>query len=160
MHLKFVLFGLLYMILLQTFAQKKVVAIFQSALTGVALPQGSRQDKRGMIEMSAKLLLQMESKKVNASIKIIEVLYLPAGFTSDSLVNQLTALGWNIIPVEADDKYVWLQKNGRSVLTYFFMNEKQTELYFGEAETPPNIAAVINNFRLNKTLNYFKIIYT
>ena len=160
MHLKFRLLGLLCMVLLQTSAQKKVVAVFQSALTGVALPAGSRQDKRGMIEMSAKLLLQMESKKVNTSIKSIEVLYLPADFTADSLVNQLTALGWNIILVEADDKYVWLQKNGRSVLTYFFMNEKQTELYFGEAETPPNIVARINNFRSNKTLNYFQIIYT
>ena len=126
---------------LYTCAQKNLKPASQSILTGVILPQGSKQDKRFLTVLSAKTLLELESKKVNARLNITEVFYLPpvsvSGFNADSLVNQLTGFGWNIIPLESDDKYVWLQKDNRSIITYFLMNEKQTELYFGEALTPP-----------------------
>jgi hypothetical protein len=85
----------------------------------------------------------MESKKVGTKIKTIEILYLPSvaacGYNADTLVNHLTALGWNITPVETDNKYVWLQKDNRSILTYLSLDKNSTQLYFGEAETPPNL---------------------
>jgi hypothetical protein len=91
----------------------------------------------------------MESKKAGTTIKNIEILYLPSvaacGFTADSLVNQLTVLGWSITPVEGDNKYVWLQKDNRSVLTYLSTDKKQTDLYFGEANTPPNLGGTTNS---------------
>ena len=125
-------------------AQKKLVPITQSALTGVILPAGSTQDKRWLSESSAKLLLELESKKANTGVKNTEVLYLPpvstSGFNSDSLVSQLSGIGWEIIPIEADDKYVWLQKNGRYLIAYFQMGEKQTQLYFAEALAVPAIS--------------------
>ena len=137
---------------LHTSAQKNVTQVSQSVLTGIVLPQGSKQDKRFLIVLTAKTLLDIESKKVNARIKITEVFYLPSatvsGFNADSLVNQFTILGWNIIPVETDNKYVWLQKDNRSIIAYFLMNEKQTEVYFGETETPPNLVAGITNYTL------------
>ncbi|MGZ8536895.1 MAG: hypothetical protein ACXWV9_01470 [Flavisolibacter sp.] len=143
---KYFISSFILFIALHTSAQKNVRQVSQSILTGVTLPQGSKQDKRFLVELSAKTLLESESKKVNARLKITEVFYLPSvsvsGFNADSLVNQLTNLGWNIIPLESDDKYVWLQKDNRSIITYFLMNEKQTELYFGEAETPLNLLAV------------------
>src|SRR5882724_4726402 len=115
-------------------AQKKVTPITQSVLTGVTLPAGSTQDKRMLSEMSGKMLLEMESKKAGTTIKTTEILYLPSvatcGFTADSLVSQLTALGWSITPVEGDNKYVWLQKDNRFLLTYLSTGKKQTDLYF------------------------------
>jgi hypothetical protein len=130
-------------------AQKKLVAVSQSALTGIELPAGSKKDGRFLSEISGKALLEMESKKVNTAIKNIEVLSLPAanlsGFTSDSLVTRFSSLGWNIIPVENDNKYVWLQKDSRFIITYFSMNKNSTELYFGEANTTPDITVAVNN---------------
>jgi len=126
---------------LKTTAQKKVIPVTQSVLTGVLLPNGSTQDKRFLIELSAKILLEMESKKSSAGVKTTEVLSLPASavFNTDSLSNQLIALGWMIIPVATDKKYFWLQKDSRFVLTYFSIDKKETALYFGETETPPVI---------------------
>jgi hypothetical protein len=125
-------------------AQKKVTPITQSVITGIVLPAGSKQDKRWLSESAAKILLEMESKKANTGVKNPEVLYLPSvstcGFNADSLVNQLSGMGWEIIPIEADDKYVWLQKNGRYIIAYFLMEEKQTQLYFAEGVAAPAIA--------------------
>jgi len=140
---KYLIAAIFSMSLVQTFAQKKLVPVTQSIVTALQLPAGSIQDKRALIEMSAKALLQMESKKAGTTISTTEVLYLPnsdvAGFNSDSLVNQLTTLGWNIIPVAEDNKFVWLQKDNRSVLTYFSTGKKQMDLYFGETVSPPAI---------------------
>lgn len=140
---KYFFSALLSLLFLQSTAQKKVTAVSHSALTGVMLPQGSKQDKRFLMELTAKTTLEIESKKAKITIKATEVLYLPAvvvsGFNADSLVNQLTALGWNIIPVDTDDKYVWLQKDNRSVIAYFSMDKKETQLYFGEAGSQPNL---------------------
>jgi len=146
---KYFFSALISLLFLESTAQKKVTAVSQSALTGVMLPQGSKQDKRFLIELTAKTTLEIESKKAKVTIKATEVLYLPAvavsGFNSDSLVSQLTALGWNIIPVETDAKYVWLQKDNRSVITYFSMDKKETQLYFGEAGSPPSLVEETDN---------------
>lgn len=123
-----------------SFAQKKLVPVSQSALTGIALPNGSKQDSRGLSVMAAKMLLEMESKKNNVTLATVEVFSLPltnAAFNTDSLVNNLSALGWTINPVQADNKYAWLQKENRSVIAYFSMDKKATELYFAETNAAP-----------------------
>jgi hypothetical protein len=144
MMTKYFITALASLFFLQSIAQKKVTTASHSTLTGVILPLGSKLDKRFLIVNAAKILLELESKKVNTGLMAIEVFYLPpvsvSGFNADSLVSQLTTLGWNIIPVETDDKYVWLQKDNRSVITYFLMDEKQTELYFGEAGTQAGLS--------------------
>ena len=125
-------------------AQKKVSPISQSVLTGITLPAGSKQDKRWLSESSAKILLEMESNKANTGVKNLEVLYLPpisaGGFNADSLVSLLSASGWEIIPIESDDKFVWLQKNGIYLIAYFYMEQKQTQLYFAESVVVPALS--------------------
>lgn len=113
-------------------AQKKVVPVTQSAITAIALPNGSKKDSRMLTEIAAKALLQMEAKKTGASVSSIEVLYLTETFTSDSLNAALSASGWQATPSATDKEYQWLQKDGRSVLAYFSTAQKQHELYFGE----------------------------
>jgi hypothetical protein len=135
-------------------AQKKLVPVSQSVLTGVMLPEGSKQDKRMLMIGAAEILLEMESKKYGTGIATTEVLTLPAvavcGFNSDSLVSQLTKLGWGITPVDNDDKYVWLMKDNRYVIAFFSTDKKETSLYFGLAANPPalgggNIQQVATN---------------
>ncbi len=124
-----------------SFSQKKLAPVSQSALTGINLPNGSKQDSRMLVVSAAKMLLEMESKKSNSSLSEIEVLTLPpvssCGFNKDSLVKNLTSLGWIITPVQGDEKYVWLQKD-RAVIAYFDMTKKETGLYFAVAASNPN----------------------
>jgi hypothetical protein len=122
------------------FAQKKLIPISQSALTGINLPPGSKQDSRLLMELSGKALLEMETKKVNTTVTKTEIFYLPAlaeGADPDSIVQQLTVLGWSIIPIQGDDKFVWLQKDNRYIITYFSLNKKEHDLYFGEVANAP-----------------------
>jgi hypothetical protein len=119
------------------FAQKKLVPVQQSTLTGITLPTGSKQDSRMFNVAGAKMLLEIESQKVNATISSPEVLVLPSvtagGFNADSLVKNLSDQGWSITVIEGDNKYAWLQKDNRNVIMYFSMNTKETGLYFAEA---------------------------
>jgi len=122
-------------------AQKKMIPISQSLLTGINLPTESKQDSRMLSVAGAKMLLEIESKKVNIAISATEVLVLPpvtaGGFNADSLVKNLTDLGWVISVVEGDQKYAWLQKDSRHLIMYFAMNAKETGLYFAEAASAP-----------------------
>ena len=124
-----------------SFAQKKLVPVTQSALTGITLPNGSKQDNRMISVMAAKLLLEMESNKVQMTLSATEVLVLPpvtsSGFNADSLVLSLSGAGWKVTVVEEDNKYAWLQKDSRNLIMYFSMDAKETGLYFAEAASAP-----------------------
>lgn len=123
------------------FAQKKLVPVQQSTLTGISLPTGSKQDSRMLSVAAAKMLLEMESKKNNATLSSPEVLVLPpvttGGFNSDSLVKNLSNQGWTISVVEEDKKYAWLQKGNQNLIMYFSTSAKETGLYFAEASSAP-----------------------
>ena len=124
------------------FAQKKLVAVAQSPLTGISLPAGSKQDSRMLTVAGAKLLLEIESKKLNFTLSATEVLLLPpitvSGFNADSLVKNLSDMGWTISVVEGDKKYAWLQKDNRHFIMYFSMDAKETGLYFAKAAPVQN----------------------
>lgn len=113
-------------------AQKKVTPVTQSSITAITLPAGAKKDSRMLTELGGKGLLQMEAKKTGGTVNNIEVLYLPAGFTIDSLNQACSASGWSVSPSATDKEYLWLQKDGHSVLAYFSQKENPAELYFGE----------------------------
>ena len=140
-------------------AQKKLVPATQSAITGISLPAGTKQDKRFLSEAAAQALLEIEGKKTGAKINNIEVFYLPGTsvgkFNDDSLVALISTLGWNIAPMQGDNKFVWLQKDGRNIMTYFSMEPKETQLYFGESGTAPNLnGTATNNPPYNNNTGY------
>jgi hypothetical protein len=120
-------------------AQKKVIPVTQSSLSGMSLPNGTKQDSRFLTEISAKTLFEMETKKAGTTVSKVEVLNLPAeaGFTADSLVTNLQTLGFTILPLETDNKYAWLQKSNRYLVLYFEMKKTGVELYFGELGAAP-----------------------
>jgi hypothetical protein len=124
-----------------SFAQKKLVPVTQSPLTGINLPNGSKRDSRILSIAGAKMLLEIESKKANVILSATEVLVLPpvsaGGYNADSLIKNLSGIGWTITIVKGDDKYAWLQKDNRHLMMYFSMDAKETGLYFAEAATAP-----------------------
>jgi hypothetical protein len=132
-----------------SFGQKKVLPATQSTITGIRLPNGSKNDSRSLSISVAKMLLEMESKKAAATLSATEVLTLPAvsssGFNADSLVKNLTNLGWNITPNDKDKKYAWLQKDNRFVIAYFAEGKKETSLYFAESLIIPNLNTQVSN---------------
>jgi len=134
------------------YAQKKLVPVSRSEMTGIAVPAGTKRDSRMFSQAAGRTLLEMESKKENVSVRNIELLTLPSvaasGFNTDSLVAQLTSLGWTITPLATDEKYAWIQKENRYLIAYFSMAKNATELYFGELDgipptliLPPSIAS-------------------
>ncbi len=142
---------LMMLIIVQAFtgpAQKKLVPASQSALTGIALPAGSKKDSRFLSVTGARMLLEMESQKKQVKISTMEVFSLPAlptgTFDTDSLINQLSGLGWMVTQVPEDKKYTWLQKENRSILAYFLVDKKTTELYFAELNVIPALNDVVN----------------
>ncbi len=129
---------LLIFFMQQIFAQKKVVPVTQSSVTAVTLPAGTKKDRRMLMELAAKELLQMEAKKAGTSVNSIEILYLPANFTADSLTQMLSVAGWAANISQNDKDYYWMQKDNRWVVAYFSNKKNQTELYFGETGNSNN----------------------
>ncbi|RXK62112.1 hypothetical protein ESA94_03610 [Lacibacter luteus] len=124
-----------------TSAQSKVAEVKQSSLTGLALPGGSKQDKRFLSITAAKSVLEMVSKKAGTTIKTTEVLsLLPVAannFNMQLLKNNLQQSGWNVTDVAGEPQYLWLQQNGKHVLLYLSNDKQQTNLYFGEVSNAP-----------------------
>jgi len=120
-------------------AQKKVVPVNQSALTGMSLPNGTKQDGRFLSEIGAKTLFELETKKAGTSVSKVEVLLITveSGFTADSLVTNLSNLGYTISPLETDNKYAWVQKDNRYFVLYFETKKSGIDLYFGELGAHP-----------------------
>jgi hypothetical protein len=115
-------------------AQKNVIPVSGSAITGISLPAESKQDKRMIFVSATKILLEMVSKKQGAGISKVELLYLPATYTLDSLKTTLQNANWTIAAVDGEKDYYWLQQNNRQVLSRFSAEKKGMDLYFGEAE--------------------------
>ncbi len=135
-----------------SYAQKKLISVTQSALTGIDLPNGSKRDSRILNVAAAATLLELESDKVNTKVQNTEVLVLPPAsldkFSKDSLITRLTALAWKITATQ-DNNYLWLQKDKRHVIAYFSMNTKQTDLYLAEATSTPVLASQESNTTSN-----------
>lgn len=139
MNFKLLFFALLVLQPLSMHAQKKVTPVSQSTITGVSLPTGSTRDNRLLSEMAAKELLEQESRKTGTNVSTTEILYIPLSESNAwaRVVNQLTGAGWIATPL-TDPKYHWLQKNERYVLSYFSVETKEQNLYFGEVSGIPS----------------------
>lgn len=118
-------------------AQKKLIPVKQSALSGISLPEGSRQDKRLLAEISGKALLEMETKKAGFELGKIELLELPptpdAVASADSLKKVFIAAGWTLSPVAADTRYHWAERNGSRLIVFLDPQPKGTSLYMGQS---------------------------
>lgn len=140
-----------------SFAQKKMIPVVQSALTGIALPAGSLQDKRSLSVSSACVLLESESKKINYTVSSSEVLEIPSesssGFNERLLYQQLYKSGFEITVSEGDTKIALLQKGNQYLMMYFSIGSKASSLYFGIATPIPIPNPQENNYNNQLLVN-------
>lgn len=131
------------------FAQKKLVPVSHSELTGISLPAGTLKDGRIFSIAAEGAFMEMESSKFNVKVTTTEVLMLPpfstSGFTIDSLFRKLSESGWRTTAIEGDKEYFWLQKGSRNLISYFSLRTKEIDLYFAEAASSPNPPGHLNN---------------
>lgn len=119
-------------------AQKKLVPVNLSTLTGISLPAGTKQDSRFLSEIAGKAMLDMETKKEGVTIGKIELLVLPPtaniSGTKDSLKQVLQGAGWMITPMQSGyADYFWIDRNNIRLIAYLNGNKKEISLYFGES---------------------------
>ncbi len=119
---------------LQAVGQSKVTPAAQSALTGISLPDGSKQDKRLLVTATAKTVLEMVAE--DNSIKLsenIEVLILPPA-SGDEVIEKVKAnlaqTGWKLTGVPSQYNHWILQKNETRVMMYLQSSKRDTQLYF------------------------------
>ena len=138
-------------------AQKKLVPVVESVLTGIALPSGSKKDNRALSVAATEILLEMELKKAGITLTSTEVLELPSisisGFDKDSLMSKLLKQGWSMAPMKGDSNYTWLQKNNSTLITYFAADAKVSNLYFGVAHQIEKQNGQVNSMTNSQTQN-------
>lgn len=134
----------LYLLITATttsFAQKKMIPVTQSALTGITVPAGTMQDKRMLSVAAANTLMNMESEKTGMEVSTTEVFVVPAaatsGFDERKLAKELSAQGWNISINQDDKKYAWLHKGNQAILMYFSSEPKEISLFFALGNNSP-----------------------
>lgn len=138
--LKVILFLIGSLIYLDSAAQKNVIPSEQTNLLNLQLPSGSKQDKRMLSVVAAKILLEIETKKAGVRLLVTEVYTIPAAgtnFTEESLNQMLLGKNMQWTPLEEDKKYRWVQANNKSYILYFSAEKNQTELYIAECNGSP-----------------------
>jgi hypothetical protein len=134
-------------------AQKKLIPATKSAVTGMDLPTGSKQDGRVLSQSVAGFLMETESDKRKTTLRTAEVLVLPPAsvskFNKDSLMQRLSSKNWRVIATEGDN-YLWFQKDQRFVITYFSIETKRINLYFAETTSTPEFYTQAENTTSNQ----------
>ena len=117
---------------------RKITPADRSALTGIQLPAGSKEDKRLLSVSSANMLLEDVGSKSGMSLGSAEVFYLPAASADSNAISQLNQLvakaGWAARPVTGEPACFWLRKAERQVLAFYEPGKKETSLYLAEAK--------------------------
>jgi len=136
-----------------THAQKKLIPVKKSTLTGIDLPPGSKQDGRLLSQSMAGFLMDTESEKRKTTLLTAEVLILPpvslSNFNKDTLAQRLSSKNWKIVATEGDT-YLWLQKDKSFVIAYFSIETKETSLYFAETTSTPDFNAQVETTTSNE----------
>ncbi len=131
-------------------AQKKLVPVSQSPLTGISLPAGTKQDSRLLSVMAGKALLETETKGAGLAIDKTEFLTIPATpdiqASMDSIKQLLQDAGWMLSPVQSGDAhYFWIDRNNIRLISYLSGSKKEISLYFGETTGQQNNSAQQND---------------
>lgn len=121
----------------QTATAQKVFPVTKSALTGIAMPDGAKQDKRLLMTAAADLTMSDVAKKNNVAISKPEVLYLPLNFTADAFLAAAQQAGWKATPDNAGNNFYWLEQSGKYILACYYPSKKDNSIYFAESNQAP-----------------------
>ncbi|MBS1512487.1 MAG: hypothetical protein JST86_16705 [Bacteroidetes bacterium] len=129
----------LFLLCSSTIHAQKVFPVKQSGVSGIAVPDGTKQDKRLLMTVSSNVMLNDIAKKSNAAIQTTEILYTPPSFTIDSFLTAVKTAGWNVTADNTDQHAYWLEQNGKYLLAYFASKKSQGEIYTAACTQPPSL---------------------
>lgn len=117
--------------------QSKLVPVSQSAMTGVALPEGTKQDKRLFPVAAASTLMSTTAEEQNlVATDQVEVFMLPPNQEA-TLKASISQAGWQIAPVQGEPLYFVLSQSERRVLIYLSSSKNSTDFYLCELQSQP-----------------------
>lgn len=131
---------------LQNVSAQKVFTVSKSALTGIAMPDGAKQDKRLLMTAAADITMSDVAKKNNVTVSKPEVLYLPLSYTADAFVAAAEQAGWKTTPDNKENNFYWLEQGGKYILAHYYPSKKENSIYFAESNQAP---AGLSNVQLN-----------
>lgn len=127
-------------------AQKNLVPVSQSQLTGVALPTGTKEDRRLLMRTAAKATMDMQAKDSGLVLTDrYEVFLLPASsaaWSTDSLRAAFMAKGWLLSLSNDAEQWALATKSDDRMLLYLSASNKETWLYLAEVNRPQRVTAV------------------
>ncbi|CAN5324749.1 hypothetical protein BH10BAC4_BH10BAC4_24450 [soil metagenome] len=123
-----------------TRAQSKLTLINKSELTGIGLPEGSKQDKRIFPVAAAQTLMEMEANDYGIKVsENIEVFSLPPSATNEfknQVLQRAKELGWQVTQPRPQSKFYQIQKNSQQLLLYLESGKKETSFYVAPINAP------------------------
>ncbi len=126
--------GIIFLATSHGVSQSKLVPVSKSALTGIELPSGAKQDSRILSTAGARTLLHMKAEE-NAMTTgdQVEVFSLPVS-AGNQMMEQIKAAaqkaGWELSPFTSEETYSLLSNSQRTILMYLDAMKKETALYF------------------------------
>jgi hypothetical protein len=122
----------------RTDAQKNLIPVTESRITGIALPEGTKEDKRMLVRMAAKELMNMEAKDQGVALtEKFEIFLLPANsnqYAASFIVKEAEAAGWKLGLSKSENQWGWMQKGEQEVLIHIETENKENYLYLGEVK--------------------------
>jgi hypothetical protein len=118
-----------------------------SALTGVALPAGSRLDRGLLVRPAAKSALDASARSAGHQLSDkFEVYKLPKNAETDvasAMSARLTAQGWTLSggASTADERWQWMEKSGRKYMVLILPKPSDPWVYFAEYRGVAAVAA-------------------
>jgi len=130
----------LVVLLAVTFAvygQKNVTIVTNSGITGISLPEGSKEDKRMLPLAAARTLLELTAKELGRVLRgDLEVLSLPPSDDSapQAILRKIADAGFVVEEQKGFSEYAILKREGKEFLVYLSAGKISTEFYTGMLE--------------------------
>ena len=124
-------------------AQKNLVPTTSSTLTQIALPPGTKEDKRLLVRAAAKELLSMEAKAQGLQLgNQFEIFLLPPATNGDAsafIVQAAQAQGWKLGQHSTNraKRWGWMEKQGRMMIIHVETDNTGNYLYLAEVKGKP-----------------------
>jgi hypothetical protein len=121
------------------FSQSKVTPSSRSELSGIELPNGSKQDKRILATASAKTLLDMIATDnkitLEPEVEVFTLIGAVGSGTVEEVKLSAQKAGWQLTSLVGQTKYWLLKKHTTTVLIYLESNKRDTQLYLARVKT-------------------------
>ncbi|HRK54626.1 MAG TPA: hypothetical protein PK185_11980 [Cyclobacteriaceae bacterium] len=140
-------------------AQKNVIRVNASDLTGIALPTEATMDNRIFSRAAAKTTLEVNATPHQITIDDVEVFSYKndSGKKNDSenwleqVKKLLQVSGYTLYPDDNDPSFTWVSRSEKYFLIYADAGKKKASLYIGVVDLIPSIQSSAIQLVLNES---------